>query len=387
MFADMPMRGAFEMSGGKMSKAEAELRRRIITPSQFIADTSAFVDVHLPRSAGKTSFSFIGAGVTQNDQAQTNLVEPHGFCVGGAGLAPGMINNSHLHYTAEVFVCLTGTWRMMIGLDARQEVVIEPGDFFSVPTWVFRSFENIGTDEGFLFAFLGGDEPGGILWAPHVIEMARETGFVLDESQTVARLADLPPGSKTLRPLSPEVVSRVESYSDTEIGARIVRFTRRAWQDDALLSAMVPGHGTRVAPVIGVGMSQHRRPNTAISYPHGFSVNWLRIDESSSIGSHRLEVPAVLLTMNAQIELESGGQESSRVTVPPGSVVSLPANEWRDIRNIGSGPAEVVIAIQGDGRSSLQWSPEIMEAATRHGFTVDAGGCVAPTALVDSYFG
>ena len=75
------------------------------------------------------------------------------------------------------------------------------------------------------------------------------------------------------------------------------------------------------------------------------------------------------------------------MTIPPRSVVSLPANEWRDIKNIGSGPAEVVIAVGGEGRTLVQWSPEIIEAAARHGFTVDAGGCIAPRALVDRNFG
>ncbi len=387
MFVDIRIRRTFDMSGGNISIAESELRRRIITPSQFVADPSAFIDVHLPRSSGKTSFSFIGAGVTQNDQAQTNLVEPHGFCVGAAGLKPGMINNFHLHYTAEVFVCVTGTWKMMIGLDKQQEVVIKPGDFFSVPTWVFRGFENIGTDDGFMFAFLGGDEPGGILWAPDVLDKSRETGFVLDESEKVTRLADLPPGAKTLRSLPSEIVSQVETYSDAEIDSRVVRFAGRDWQDHALLSAVVPGHGNRVAPVIGIGLNQHRRPNTAISYPHGFSVNWLSIDESASVGSHQLGAAAALLTMDSQIEIELGSDKPARMTVPPRSVVSLPANEWRDIRNIGSGPAEVVIAIGGEGRTLVQWSPEIIEAAAKQGFTVDAGGCMAPRALVDRYFG
>ena len=87
------------MSARSSAALAAELRRRVIDPSQFVADASAFVDVHLPKSAGKTSFSFIGAGVTQNADAPTNVIEPHGFCVGAAGLGPGMVNNSHLHYT------------------------------------------------------------------------------------------------------------------------------------------------------------------------------------------------------------------------------------------------------------------------------------------------
>lgn len=370
-----------------MTDLKAELRRRIITPSQFVADGSAFVDVHLPRSAGKASFSFIGAGVTQSKDAPTNLVDAHGFCVGGAGLGPGMINNSHLHYTAEVFVCQTSQWRMIIGADASQSIAIGPGDIFSVPTWVFRSFENVGTEDGFLFTFLGGDDPGGILWAPHVLERARETGYVLDEEERVARVGDLPAGARTLRPVSPEVASQVEHFTDAEIEARVVRFHRRGWQQEALLSSMVLGHGAKVAPVIGVGFNQHRRPNSAITYPHGFSVNWLSLDEGASLGLHRLSVPAVVLSMSAHIEVQLGAGESTHMEVPPGSVVSLPAGEWRDIRNLGSQPAEVVLAVHGDGRSSAQWSPEVEELARRAGFRLDAGGCIAPLALVERNFG
>ena len=188
------------MSSRTTAALEAELHRRIIDPSQFVADASAFVDVHLPRSAGKTSFSFIGPGVTQNELAPTNIAEPHGFCVGAAGLEPGMVNNSHLHYTEEVFVCLTGKWRMIVGLDATQELVIGPGDVFSVPTWLFRAFENVGYAPGLLYTFLGGDDPGGIVWSPKVLRAARETGYVLDEDEKVRRVEELCPDEPVLQP-------------------------------------------------------------------------------------------------------------------------------------------------------------------------------------------
>ena len=361
--------------------------RRIITPSQFVADSSAFVDVHLPRSSGKTSFSFIGAGVTQNEDAPTNLIEAHGFCVGGAGLKPGMINNSHLHYTAEVFVCLSGQWKVSIGLDSAQVAAIGPGDIFSVPTWVFRSFENVGADEGFMYTLLGGDDPGGILWAPHVLKNARETGFVLDEMEKVARLQDLPAGSKTLLPLSFEDASQVETFSDEEIQARIVRFQNRNWQSNALLSSVISGNDLSVAPIIGFGFNQHRRPYTAVSYPHGFSANWLRLGSGSSTGLHQLQVPAVVLVMNASVDIEFGQGETVQSTVPPGSVVSLPAGQWRNIKNREATPAEVVVAVQGDGRAAVRWDPLVKQAARQEGFTIDAGGCIAALELVNRTFG
>ena len=40
---------------------------------------------------------------------------------------------------------------------------------------MFRGFENIGTDYSMIMAILGGDdEGGGVVWAPQVIEEAKE---------------------------------------------------------------------------------------------------------------------------------------------------------------------------------------------------------------------
>jgi len=370
------------MSARSSAALAAELRRRVIDPSQFVADASAFVDVHLPRSAGKTSFSFIGAGVTQNADAPTNVVEPHGFCVGAAGLEPGMVNNSHLHYTAEVFVCLGGTWRMFVGLDSPQELNIGPGDVFSVPTWVFRGFENIGKDHGMLYTFLGGDDPGGILWSPEVLRAARETGYVLDSDEKVRRVDELSPGEVTLQPLPREIVAKVERYSAEELEARVVRFAGRRWQSDVFLSSATAGHRVGSAPIIGIGINEHRRPDSAITTPHGFSAQWLRIEPGASLGSHCIDRQAAVLAMGSRFTLQFGHGETAERVVEPGSVVSLPAGQWRDLVNSGSEPVEVVLAVCGEGRVEVQWSPEIVEAALQAGYTRDPGGTVAPLDMV-----
>ena len=165
-------------SDGVPTLDAAEFARRIIEPGAFVADRSAFVDVRLPRSAGKASYSLIGPGVSQNPDQVVNLPEAHGFHVGAASMGHGVVNNQHMHFTAEVFICARGSWRMRIGEHGQQTLDISEGTVFSVPTWVFRGFENTGPDDGWLYAVLGGDETGGIVWAPDVLAAAAETGSV-----------------------------------------------------------------------------------------------------------------------------------------------------------------------------------------------------------------
>ena len=76
---------------------------------------------------------------------------------------------------------LKGRWRFFWGRWGNAgEVVLEEGDIFNIPTGIFRGFENIGTDYGMIMAILGGDDAGGgVIWAPQVIEDARDHGLVL----------------------------------------------------------------------------------------------------------------------------------------------------------------------------------------------------------------
>ena len=48
--------------------------------------------------------------------------------------------------------------------------------------FIFRGFENIGTDYGMIMAILGGDDAGGgVIWAPQVLEDAKNHGLVLSD--------------------------------------------------------------------------------------------------------------------------------------------------------------------------------------------------------------
>jgi mannose-6-phosphate isomerase-like protein (cupin superfamily) len=79
-----------------------------------------------------------------------------------------------------VFVVHSGQWRFLYGVDTTDAFVdLSPGDTILIPTEMFRDFENTGNTTGFLFAVLGGDDPGKVIWAPSVFELATQHGLVL----------------------------------------------------------------------------------------------------------------------------------------------------------------------------------------------------------------
>ena len=78
---------------------------------------------------------------------------------------------------------LKGRWRFFWGRwGTAGEVVLQEGDIINIPTGIFRGFENIGNDYGMIMAILGGDDAGGgVIWAPQVLEDAKNHGLVLSE--------------------------------------------------------------------------------------------------------------------------------------------------------------------------------------------------------------
>lgn len=362
-----------------------DFQRRIIQPSDFVADTAAFVDIRLPRSEGKASYSFVGPGVSQNADQIVNLVEPHGFNIGAATMPHGVVNNPHLHFTAEVFICTRGDFRMTVGENDEQELNVGPGTVFSVPTWVFRGFENLGPDGpegGWMFTVLGGDETGGVIWAPRVLRAAAETGLHLASDWTVVEANGSVPAD-VIEPFTPEQLASVDTYSDQELADRVVRPEALAWSSNALLSGVLDGHRCWVAPVIGNGLSEDRRQASPITNPHGFSVEWLRIEPGSSTGTHRHSDTQVLLLVDGKLEVVVNRADGALRRLPDaGSVVSIPEDAWRDFVNVGDTEVLVAVVCGSDVPTRLEWDPSIETAALAAGWRRDASGKLAPVELL-----
>ena len=157
---------------------------QIVRYAELVPCRTAFIDAHTPGSDQKENFTIIGGGVSEAADQHVHIKDTPGFNIGAAGQPPKCRNSLHTHRTAEVFFVLSGRWRFFWGRWGETgEVILEAGDIFNIPTGMFRGFENIGSDYGMIMAILGGDDAGGgVIWAPQVIEDAKDHGLVLGEN-------------------------------------------------------------------------------------------------------------------------------------------------------------------------------------------------------------
>lgn len=365
----------------------AQAKSRVITPDEMVSCNLAFIDCKLPGSHLKQNYSFIGPGVTQSSAQVVNIPEPHGFNIGAAAMPKGVTNNLHLHFTAEVFLIHEGTWRFRWGANGENEAEFSAPAILSIPTWIFRGFTNVSPQEtcGMVYTVLGGNNTGGIIWHPSILAAASEYGLYLSKDNMLLDVNagdTLPDASQLLTPLPPEEIAALRHYSVEEMRQRAVTGDERRWSADGLLDSVLPGHGGEIAPVIGFGMSQDRHSAPAIVNPHGFSVEWLRLAAEHVVGRHLCPDVQVIMVFKGSLKVtwNQAGEEVS-VIAPERSVISVPANSWRQYCAIG-GDVECILTTQGDQRKRVYWDDEILAQAKGYNRCLDPDGYVAAVDLL-----
>lgn len=350
----------------------------------MIACKLAFIDCKMPGSTLKENYSLIGPGVTQSSEQVVNITEPHGFSLGVAAMPPGTTNNLHIHYTAEVFMVFSGTWVFRWGAEGEDgEIVGNPGDMISVPTWIFRGFSNVGGNDGWIFTVLGGDDTGGILWHPSILRAAAEHGLYLTrENRLVDTAAGAPKPSDDdlVRPLDEATARSFRHFNLDAMRRRVVTRGERAWSSRALLDSVLTGHGSDLAPVIGHGMSEDLEHAPKIANPHGFSVEWLRLAPGQQVGPFKLAEKQVLLVFSGAIEVALAN--AAPLLVQSREVFSVPADLWRRIACAGDSAAEIAVVTSGDHKKRPVWSADIVQAAAAAGYGRDHAGYIAPLHLL-----
>ena len=363
-----------------------ELQRRHIRRAQYVSCDDAFIDVRLPGSAPKENYSIVGPGVTQNPNQVINLREPHGFNIGAAGMAPGITNNLHLHFTSEVFIACEGTFTLRWGAKGDEgEAVLEEGDVICMPTWMFRGFSNSGSRHGFLMTVLGGDDTGGIIWSPDVMRRARATGLYLGRDNQLIDVpaGSAPPADESLLPLmSADEVAALRRWSAAELMERCVRLARRDFRP-ATLDTALPGHAWQLAPVIGWGISQHRDHRPAVTDPQGFSVEWLKVPAGQQSAAFKVDEAAVLVHADGPLAVAFNlGADAVRAELGPWDTLSMPPGCWRQFINHGSQDAHALLVVAGDARKTPRFDADVHAAATQADMTLDAGGRLARKSLL-----
>jgi quercetin dioxygenase-like cupin family protein len=342
-----------------------DLSARLIRYADLIPCRNAFIDTRSPGSEAKENFTLIGPGVSENPDQHVHIPEPHGFNIGAARQPGGCLNSQHSHETAEVFIVHTGNWRFMWGTDATDgSITLAPGDVISLPTHMFRGFENIGSPEetGFMFAVLGGDDPGKVTWSPGVFDLAKRYGLTLLEG---GRLIDtvkgetIPEGARLQAPPTPAEIAALASPTSAQMAQGVVRFADLKPNPASPLA----GPGIEECPIIVTKPTLDGFPPGPITgwWPHGFSLRCLRLASGAHIPPHTRGEPEVVMLHQGTLEITVDGQS---LTLGAGDTFTTPRHSTRSFRATSSDGCTAYIVRGGDAAGAVRFVQPVVQKAS-----------------------
>ena len=247
------------------------MTERIARFNELTPSTLPFVEGRIEGHKERKNYSIVGPGVAEDSQQSVKISEPHGYNLGAVSANPKNGSGLHSHTTAEVFLIYSGNWRFYWGADGRNEIILSKGDIISMPTNMFRGFENAGNEEGLIFVVLGNDDPGIITWVPNVLIKAKETGLALldDNSLVDLKESEIPPNRKLLEPITNEVLQKFDNYQIHEIEKFICRFKNQTNHEIDLKN------GIKLIQIIGSNFSNNKYDHL-INHNTGFNLSILK---------------------------------------------------------------------------------------------------------------
>lgn len=334
------------------------LQSHFIPYNNLIPCKAAFIDAKTPGSHLKDNFSIIGGGVSESKHQKVNLTEKHGFCIGAAGQPPNIKNSPHSHFTAEVFMVYKGHWRFYWNNDCKSETVLKPGDIISLPTNMFRGFENVGEEYGMIFSILGHDDAGGgVLWLPRVIEEAKGHGLILLEN---GKLVDttigetIPSETQPLPPLTEEELKTFDSYTLEQMMKHVGSMEQYAPSPYAGFANETPSTLTYydiIGPVESAEHNFHVKPGD----PKGdqFNVYGIRFSDVGSTGKYQRQEKEVLILHQGALSVTCHHEgEELEVSMQAGDIFSFPSGSQRVIR--GTQDSFAYLIVGGDFPSAVE---------------------------------
>ncbi|MDH3432017.1 MAG: cupin domain-containing protein [Gammaproteobacteria bacterium] len=323
--------------------AQVLLAERLVRYDDLRPCTTAFIDTRTPGSAEKENFTIIGPGVAESPDQYVHIDIPHGFNIGGARQPPGCVNSQHSHETAEVFMIHSGQWAFCLGPNKEDgEVVLGPGDTISIPIHVFRGFRNVGDDVGFMFAVLGGDDPGRVTWAPYVFDNAQEYGLVLlDDGSLVdtTRGEKIPEGRCAISPTTDKDVARLRRLTAKEMADCVVTH-------DKLRPLPCPGlPELSEFPIIGAASPEEGLQAGQMAWPHGFHVRHMTVYPDVASKQHSRAEEEVILMHKGILSVDIADVS---IDLGPGDVFSVPVGAARRFANGGTEMVEAFVVRGGD---------------------------------------
>ena len=335
---------------------EMNIEERVIRFNDFEPCKTAFIDARTPGSDKKENFCLIGGGVAENPGQIVHINIPHGFDIGAARQPLGCKNSHHSHDTEEVFMIFSGDWKFTWGQEGEDgQTVLSAGDTISIPTQVFRGFENVGEDNGFMYSVLGQDESGTaghVVWAPYVFQQAKSHGLVLMEDgqliDTVAGEA-IPEDVDEYTPISKAVAAAEFRHLTLEDMLNCV--TRSDEVSQLAEGGLSQFSGVAERAIIGCENELESIAQGKMAWEHGFHVRHLTIEPGAQIPAHTRQEEEVLIVQSGELTAEIDGQST---TLAAGDVFTAPVGSARTYLNNAAQPLRSFVVRRGNHPAAAQ---------------------------------
>ena len=89
---------------------------------------------------------------------------------------PGKGLATHGHQTPEAFIVMQGTWRVTLGINSEQEIILKPFDIISVPPNEMHGAQVVGEETGWVMTINAGHGGAKLFWPPNLLEELRNDG-------------------------------------------------------------------------------------------------------------------------------------------------------------------------------------------------------------------
>lgn len=221
-----------------------------------------------------------------------------------------------------------------------------PGDVISIPTRMFRGFENIGTETGFLFAVLGGDNPGKVTWAPSVFDLAARHGLVLLEGgKLVDTIAgeQVPAGATLQRAPDAAEIARLA----TPPAEKLAGCVRTPAQFAPNPASPLAGPGVTESAIITPTATADGFPPGPIAgwWAHGFNLRHLAMESGARVAAHLRDEPEVIFVHAGVLAVTLPDGD---VLMGPGDTLTVPVGAARSFRATSSAAVAAYVVRGGD---------------------------------------
>jgi len=293
------------------------MTERIARFNELTPSTLPFVEGRIQGHKERKNYSIVGPGVAEDSQQSVKISKPHGYNLGAVSANPKNGSGLHSHTTAEVFLIYSGNWRFYWGADGKNEIILSQGDIISMPTNMFRGFENAGKEEGLIFVVLGNDDPGIITWVPNVLIKAKETGLALldDNSLIDLKESEIPPNRKLLEPITNEMLQKFDNYEINEIENFICRLKNQTNHEIDLKN------GIKLIQIIGSNFS-NKNYSHLIDHNTGFNLSILKA-KKGLIEDLIFDKPTILFSQKGNWKVKI---EKDEFNINSKDTFSLPLN-------------------------------------------------------------